>query len=236
MSYPEGLVISLAAGCILALEQRRWLLAGVLAGFATAAGPDALALVPACLVCAARELGVRGWSAREARRSLLAPVLSLTGIFAFALFLWAWTGTPLATLHAQSAGWGESTDALALPHQVEALVHEISFTHFDRPTINLNIPVGLLGVVILIIGLVLLARRPGRVSLPAIAWTVGIAFLTLTSEFVQPNPRMLITAFPAVIVWVQYVKGRRYWALVAVNVVLLAFLSALTFVGFTLRP
>ena len=36
MVYSEGLLIPLAAGCLLALERRRWLLAGCLAGIATA--------------------------------------------------------------------------------------------------------------------------------------------------------------------------------------------------------
>ena len=34
----------------------------------------------------------------------------------------------------------------------------------------------------------------------ALIWTAGISFLAVTTENVPPNPRMLITAFPAVIV------------------------------------
>ena len=41
MVYAEGLVLALAAGCILGLQQRRWLLAGALAGIATATEPEA---------------------------------------------------------------------------------------------------------------------------------------------------------------------------------------------------
>ena len=36
MVYAEGLLIPLAAGCILALQRRRWVMAGALAGLATA--------------------------------------------------------------------------------------------------------------------------------------------------------------------------------------------------------
>ena len=67
-------------------------------------------------------------------------------------------------------------------------------------------------------------------------WTLGISVLAVTSEYVPPNPRLLITAFPAVIVLAYYVKGKAFGALLAVNGVLLAGLSALTFVGITLRP
>ena len=236
MDYSEGLLIALAAGCILALEHRRWLLAGILAGFATATQPVAPALIPVCAVSALLEFRRRGWSYRAARRSLLAPLLSLTGVCAFAGFLWAWTGTPFATLQAQRYGWGERTDPLALVHQAQTLASEISFAHFDHPTINLNLVIGSLGVVVMVIGLWLLLRRPHLVSIEAIVWTLGIAFLASTSEYVPPNPRVLITAFPVVIVFAQCLKDRRYAALAIVNGGLLVLLSALTFVGTTLRP
>jgi hypothetical protein len=236
MSYSEGLLIPLAAGAILALERRRWLVAGALAAFATAAGPSALALVPACAACAAVQLRRHGWRSPDARRSLLAPLLSLVGVSAFASFLWAWTGTPLASLDAQRYGWGERTDPFALVHQLRSLGSQISLAHFDHPTINLNLVAGLLGALVLAVGLVLLARKRGRVSLPAAVWTLGITFLATTSEFVPPNPRMLITAFPAIVVFARYLTGWRYVLLAAVNGGLLALLSALTFVGTTLRP
>jgi hypothetical protein len=193
-------------------------------------------LIPVCACSAFVEMRRSGWRAPSARRSLLAPLLSLTGICAFAGFLWAWTGTPFATLRAQRDGWGERTDLFALVHQASSLVREISFSHFNHPTINLNLVVGLLGVVVLVAGIVLLSRARGRVSLPAYLWTLGIAFLAMTSEFVPPNPRMLITAFPAVIVYARYTDGWRFRALALGNGALLALLSALTFVGTTLRP
>jgi Mannosyltransferase (PIG-V) len=236
MMYSEGLLIPLAAGCVYALERRRWVLAGCLAGLATAAGPDALPLILVCAMSAGRELRRRGWHVRAARRSLLAPLLSTTGVVAFALFLWAWTGTPFASLQAQRHGWGERTDPYALAHQAASLLHEISFAHFDHPTINLNLVVGLLGVAVLVAGIVLLLRRRRRVSVEAMAWTLGIAFLATTSEFVPPNPRLLLTAFPAVVVFARYLRGRRFVLLAALNGSLLLFLSALTFVSVTLRP
>jgi hypothetical protein len=58
----------------------------------------------------------------------------------------------------------------------------------------------------------------------------------MTSEYVPPMPRLLITAFPAVIVLARYLRGRAFTALLLVNGIALAGLSALTFVGTTLRP
>jgi hypothetical protein len=228
MLYSEGLLLPLAAGCILALERRRWAAAGVLAGLATAVEPDALALVPVCLAAALIELRrVRSW------RALAAPALSLTGIAAFAAYLWAWTGTPLANYYAQHYGWGEKTDPLALVHQATTLAGEISFAHFNHPTINLNLVAGLAGAAFLAAGAVLLLRARRTVSVAALVWAAAIGLLTLTSEFVPPNPRLLITAFPVVIVFARAFKGR--W-LLWVNGALLIALSYLTFYGHTLRP
>ena len=53
-------------------EQRRWLLAGVLAGFSTAVGPVAVAIIPACAAAAGLELWRHGWRDRSARRALIA--------------------------------------------------------------------------------------------------------------------------------------------------------------------
>ena len=236
MVYAEGLLIPLAAGCIYALQRRRWVLAGVLAGFATAVQPDALVLVPVCAASALLELRRSGWRDRGARRSLLAPLLSLTGVTAVALFLWAWAGTPFATFRAQHRGWGEKTDALALWHLVKRLKREISFTHFNHPTINLNLVVGLLGAVVLVVVLAFLFRARRQVSVEAIVWTLGIAFLAVTSEFTPPNPRLLFTAFPAILAVGHYVTGRAFSVLLWVNGALLVGLSFLTFVGITLRP
>jgi hypothetical protein len=79
-----------------------------------------------------------------------------------------------------------------------------------------------------------LQRR--KIPIEAFVWTLGITFLTVTSEFVPPNPRMLLTNFPALMVVARYVKGRWWTALISVTFVLLIVLSVLTFRGFTLRP
>jgi hypothetical protein len=236
MMYSEGLLLPLAAGCILALERRRWVLAGVLAGIATAVEPDALALVLVCAVSAILELRRRGFRDRQARRSLLAPLLAPVGALAFAGYLWAWTGTPFATYITQHYGWSERTDPLALLNLVEVLVSHISLSHFNQPTIDLNLVVGLIGAVVLIAGLTLLLRKPRLVSPEALTWTLAISFLAVTSEYVPPNPRLLITAFPVICVFAHRIRGRGYAALIATNVVVLAGLSALTYIGVTVRP
>jgi hypothetical protein len=236
MVYAEGIALPLAAGCILALQRRRWTLAGVLAGLATATTAQSLVLIPVCAISAGLELRRRGWGDRAARRSLLAPLLSLTGVVAVGAFLWAWAGTPFAISQSQRIGWREKTDPLALIHLFNRLANQISFSHFNHPTINLNLVVGLAGAILLLVLLVLMWRVRRTISVEAIAWTLGISVLGVTSEYVPPNPRMLITVFPAVIVLAYYLKGKAFGVLAGVNAALLAGLSYLTFVGITLRP
>jgi hypothetical protein len=233
MVYAEGVMIPLAVGCLLALQRRRWVLAGVLAGLATATEPQALVLVPVCAISAALELRRSGL---RARRALLAPALSPVGAVGFAIFLWFWTGSPFAGLIAQRDGWSERTDVFALVHLAQQLGAQISLRHFDHPTIDLNLVVGLAGAIILVGLLVLVARNRREMSVEAILYTLGIAWLGMTSEYVPPMPRLLITAFPAVIVVARYVRGRPFTVLLWANSVALAGLSALTFVGTTLRP
>jgi hypothetical protein len=231
MVYSEGLLLSLAAGCIYALERRRWVLAGVLAGFGTAVQPVGLVLVFVCLISSVLELYRYGWRTRAARRSLIAPVLSLSGAGGFALFLWAWTGNPFANYIAQHHGWSEKTDALALVHLTTKLAGQISFSHLDQPLINLNLVVGLVGAVLLIVMLVLLFLSRREVSIEAIVWTLGISFFAFTSEYVPPNPRLVFTAFPAVMVVARYAKGRWFTLIAWTSAVLFVGLSLLTFTG-----
>jgi Gpi18-like mannosyltransferase len=224
MVYSEGLLIPLAVGCLLALERRRWLLAGCLAGIATATGATAAALILVCFVAAFRSVD---------RRALVSPLLSLAGIAGFALFLWQWTGTPFASLIAQRDGWHERLDPVALVHQGTLFASQVGKLNLAHPTLDLNPLAALIGTAVLLGGIVLLLRRPRVVSLEALAWTVAIGALAVFSEHVGPNARMLITAFPAVLVYAHRFQGR---ALLWVNGVLLVVMSALTFTGHSLTP
>lgn len=236
MAYAEGILLPLVAGCLLALQQRRWLLGGVLAGLATAVQPDAVALVIVAGLCSALEIRRRGWRDREALLSLIAPLLSVAGIAAFAVFLWLHTGTPFATLHAQQKGWGEKVDPLALVHQGRRAVRSISHADVHHLHIFFGPVAAVIGAVILAIGLALLVRSPRKISPAAATWTIVIALLALVSENVPPNPRILITAFPAVLVFAYRARSRQFTWLVGATCLFLVLTSALTYGGRTLTP
>jgi hypothetical protein len=236
MVYSEALLMPLAAGCLWALERRRWVLAGVLAGFGSAVQPVGLMLPVVCVAGALLELYRCRGHLRDARRALVAPVLSVTGAACFMIFLWIWTGNPFANYIAQHHGWSEKTDFLALVHTATRMAPALNPSHFNSPTVNLNLVFGLIGAVVLVVELYLLWRARREVSAVAIVWTLGITFFAFTSEYVPPNPRMLITAFPALMVVGRYVQGKWFAILVFINVFLLAGLSLLTFWSTTLRP
>ena len=236
MAYSEGLLIPLAAGCILALERRRWLLAGALAGLATATGADALALTVVCAISAAVMVHRHGPLDRETLRSVLAPLLSLIGIAAFAIFLWQWTGTPLASLRAQRTGWHERLDPLALLHQGQLFASQVAHLQSSHLTVDLSPLAALVGAVVLIWGLVLLLRRPRLVSFQAVTWAALVGALAVFSEHVGPNARVLITAFPVVVVFAYRLRGSAYGWLLGANATLLVIMSALTFTGHSLTP
>ncbi|HEY2202700.1 MAG TPA: hypothetical protein VGH56_12505, partial [Solirubrobacteraceae bacterium] len=236
MVYSEGLLLPLAAGCLLALGHRRWLLAGILAGFATAVQPVAIILVPTCATAALLEWRRSGWQRPVLRRVIVAPLLSLTGILAFAAFLWAWTGTPLANYEAQHHGWSEKTDLLAMLHLTTRLWAQITHQHANERPVDLNLIVGLIGGIVLVGMLVLVWRQRRRIPPAALVWTLGISLLALTSEYVPPLPRMLITAFPALMAVARYARGKWWPILLWTNSVLLVVLSVITFYGLALRP
>ena len=52
----------------------------------------------------------------------------------------------------------------------------------------------------------------------------------------QPNPRMLICAFPAVLVFAYRLTGKAYARLLGASTFLLVVMSLVTYVGTGLRP
>lgn len=234
MAYSECLTVPLALGCLLALHARRWWIAGLLAGAATAVEPVALVLIVVCLAAAARELARRGWRDPAARRSLAAPLLAPWGIAAVAVFLWAWTGTPFAAYIAQHYGWHEQSEPLALlalpiarhlmghPHQLAAYLPAW------------NIWNGISGGIFLAWSLRALVAVRRELSSGTLVLTAGILAVTLWSVLTPPNARMVLLAFPAVLVWGRRLSGRKFAAFAAAETVLLVAMSALTFAGLML--
>jgi hypothetical protein len=234
MTYSECVTLPLAIGCLLALRSQRWWVAGLLAGLATAVEPVALVLVPVCIVTAVTQIRRRGWGDPVARSSLAAPLLAPLGIGGLAVFFWAWTGTPFAAYLAQHYGWHQQNQPLAL---LALPVARHLFSHVGQLVPHIfawNTFNGVLGGVFLVWSIIALVRVRREVSAGALSLPISIAAVTLWSILTPPNARMLLIAFPAVLVWGRRLSGRRLVLFVAVETAVLLFTSALTFAGLML--
>ena len=207
MVYSEGLMIALAAGCLLALERRRWLLAGLLGGLATAARPNAVVLVAAC-----------GWAAVEAvrhrgdRRALLAPALSAAGIAGFMGFLWLRTGVPDAWLRVQHDVWNQQTDF------GRTLVNAVIWL-LRAPFSDLERVIVVAGLVFAAVGLRLLVRRGWPV--PVTVYTAGVVAMACVYRVDVLRPRAILAAFPLFVAYGDRLSRR------AMTVLVVAFAVAL---------
>ena len=67
-------------------------------------------------------------------------------------------------------------------------------------------------------------------------YVLAIAAFTFTSSMTQPNPRMLICAFPALGVVAYRCRGRAFRRLIGISAFLLVAMSFVTYVGVGLRP
>lgn len=181
MPYSEGLMLALAIPAVAALLRERWILAGVLAGLATAARPNAVAPLVGCCAVAAGVAVVR----RREWRALAAPVLSVTGVVVFFLFLWRRTGVPLAWFRVQHEVWGERARPGALLTAARAFVDQPW-----QPTATVQL-IGALAAVVLF-GLLLAARLPRLLWLYA-ALALVPAAVSLT---IMTKPRLVLAAFP----------------------------------------
>jgi hypothetical protein len=226
--------------------------------------PVGLMLAVICGLCALRELWNGGLStghlgqglrSRGFRMAVLTTAMSGIGVLCFMGFLWAWTGDPFANLYAQHHGWAETTDPFALVHLVTREAPRFDPSHFNSPfsahvcalnapwesysrsnPINLNDISGFVGAILMAYELWLLWRYRRELSLPAISWTLIITFLAFTSEYVPPNPRMQITAFPMLVLIARRVRSQRFAPILWINGLLLVGLGLLTFYKHVLRP
>ena len=210
MVYSEGLMIALAAGCLLALQQRRWLLAGVLGGLATACRPNAVVLVAA-----------GGWAAIEAvrrhrdRRALLAPVLTTTGVAGFMAFLWLRTGEPGAWLRVQHDVWNQQVDfGRTLVNSVVWLVR-VPFGDLERVIV-------VAGLAFAAVGLRLLVRRGWPA--PVTVYTAGVLALAGLYRVDVLRPRAILAAFPLFVAYGDRLSRRATAVLVGAFAVALVLL------------
>lgn len=185
-AYSEALLIALAAGTLIALQRRQWLLAGVVAALATATRPNGLAVAAACGVAAVVAI-------RERRewRSLVAPALAPLGVIAFHVYLRIQTGEDWVWFRMQSEVWGErmSFGAATMSEVGRFLTHPGTSTQEALATATVFGTAALL-----------LVAWKKRMPWPMVAYVAVVVVLMLLPDTVTARPRFLYTAFPLLVV------------------------------------
>jgi hypothetical protein len=220
--YAEGLAITFLALGLLALMQRRWLMAGILGLLATLTTPVALAFVASCVWCAFRAVRRDGdW------RALAAPVLAPVGFVTYQVWLWVHTGNANAWRLTERGGW-KSYPSLVYP--IHLVVTFVSNPIADTKTGGLLC----IGIMVAVVAVVVAVRQ--RMPMPILIYGVAAAGLGVVSAPIGLRPRFLFLAFPLIIAVGVRVHGRAYRVLVVVSIALLAFATAFTASSWAVFP
>lgn len=180
LTYADGLGGVLACACLLALERRRYVWAGVAGAAAGAA--FSLATPPLLAAVAAFAL------VRRQPRALLAGAIVPVGIAGYFGYLWAHTGSALTWFRVEHSAWDIH---LSLPTAAGTNFHDYAFVHLKVAIVTI------LTIAVVVAGFVALAR----LRAPA-HWIVYSAVVVAAATFNGGNhltPRLAFDAFPSVL-------------------------------------
>jgi hypothetical protein len=188
MVYPEALFCALAVWCLVALVDRRWLTAGVLAGLAGTVHNTAVALVAAVAVAAVPVL-LRAWRARQPAASWWRPLVALLLAPLGLLGYWGYAALALHRLDGwfwvernahNTFDWGRSTAQTLL----DAILHGCS-----EP-----VALTLLVIIAAVVLTVLVLAEPLPVSLKVYTALVVLTAITTGPYYLGSKPRFLLPA------------------------------------------
>ena len=220
--YAEGTVLIFMILGLIALLQRRWVLAGALGALASITSPVGLAFAAACAVTSVAAIArQREW------RSLVAPILAPVGFVAWMLYLWRHTGTIMAWRLTERDGWN-SYPSLAYPVRIltKFLFNPLS------PTMTGQM---LFWCTVVAIALTVLTFRE-RQPLPVLAYGVSAVVLFAISSPVGLRPRFLMLAFPLTIAAATHFEGRRFRAVLAISTIALTLMTVETLTSWAVFP
>jgi hypothetical protein len=204
--YSEPLGIAIAAAALLALLNRRWLLAGILGAVGTAERPTLVVLFVVSGVVAMHAI----WTRRE-WRALLAPALTPIGILAYFAYIghkfhnyayWFWI---------ENKGWHQHFDGGK--HTFEVLLWlDPGDKHHRLFVLMLMV---MFAAAVAGIYLMVAARLP----LPLVLFAILTILLTITSSNGDTRPRFVWTAFPIFIGAAAKLPKVIYWPVLILSAV-----------------
>jgi hypothetical protein len=213
MLYSEPLAVALAALTLLAMIDRRWLLAGLLAALGTFERPTLLVLTGVLAVGAIMAV----WQRRE-WRSLVAAPLSLVGLAAFFVPLGSRYHDWKFWFHTEEHGWQQHIDWGV--HVFELLTWQLGKVN-TQATFYTVLLIAMLVVSVAGIFFMIRERLPWQLTL----FTVVTVVLCIISAEQGTKPRFVWSAFGLFIGLAAAPLPRwLFWPLVAVSAGMLAFL------------
>ncbi len=211
MVYSEGWALTFLAFGLLALLQKRWVLAGILGLLASFTTPVALAFEVSCLWCAYRALSTeRDW------RALAAPILAPLGFVYYQVWIWQHTGNLNAWRLTERGGWKSYPSLVYAFHTVAVFV---------RDPIATNKTDDLLFVCTVLVVVAAVVAVRSSMPTPLVLYALSSAALGMISAPIGLRPRFIFLAFPLIIAVGTRLRGRAYIAVAAVST---AFLIAFT--------
>lgn len=209
--YTEPLAIALAATCLIAVLDRRWLLAGLLAMVASAEASMQIVLTAVLGVAALQAI----WARRE-WRSLVAPVLAPLGMLAYFAYNGYRYHDYLFWFRLMRKGWYQRVDWGA---------HELSVLTWANPAtktapVFFAVVVAMFWVAVIGIALVIAARAP----LPVTLYTVLVILMSVVSYEVLTRPRFVWAAFGIFIGAAAKLPRWAFWAVLIISAATLGFL------------
>jgi hypothetical protein len=212
MLYSEPLAVALAAAALLALLDRRWLLAGIIGAVATAERPSMIVLFAVSGAAAIQAI----WSRRE-WRALIAPALTPLGVLAYFSYLghqyhnyryWFWI---------ENKDWHQHIDWGAHMFSVLLWLNPRNAHH----KVFVVVLIVMFAAAVAGIALMLAARLPLPVSLFAILTIV----LCVISFGTYTRPRFVWIAFPIFIGAAAKLPRAVYWPVLILSAAGLVFLA-----------
>lgn len=200
-AYSEALLLTLAAGTLLALHQERWVIAGLLAALASATRPNGVAVVVACAVAVAIVV-----IKRREYRALSAAVLAPLGFVGYQVWIDAHADERRVWFRVQGEAWkeGASFGLTAIRRTLETFTEPLT-----SPT-DMITAASFLGT----LGLVWIAGKRHRLPSAAAAYSAVVVILMLLPATVTARPRFMFTAFPlfiAAAVWLDSPRRKEWW-------------------------
>jgi hypothetical protein len=211
MLYSEPLGVALAAGCLLATLNRRWLTAGLLAALGSGEHPTLIVLTPVLAVAAAQAIvRDRDW------RALIAPVLAPLGIIGY--FTW------IGTVWHDYSFWSQ-VEKKRWGHHIDYGRHLLPIFEWTGRHMNQHVNYFVMVIALVVIGVIGIALMlTARLPLPVSLYTLGLFASLVLSSSAGPTPRYIWPMLGIFIAAAARLPRWLYWPLLVASFLILCVL------------